>query len=240
MSVAERREAFKRIECSGREDWLEKRMSHLQASEASLILNQSPWGDRCTLYDEKVSGIHKDISDKPYVIYGKNMEAPIRTAFLLDNPYFSCHYDEFGILVSNARPWQGCTLDGELTVTGDNNPWDLPVGARGVLEIKTGSFRVFRDLAEWEEGIPQHYYCQVIHQLSVTGYDFAIVVGRLKRDPYRSDDYGFPEIRTYHRFIDARRINVKEDIKALNAEELKFWQSLEKKKRPAKVLSFSK
>lgn len=229
---------FRRIYCTS-DTWLLKRQKHIQGTDAAKIMGVSPWGSKVDVYDEKV-GIKaaKDLSDKPYIIYGKAMEPIIREQVMLDLPYFELFYDEFGILESKERPWQGCTLDGELTIKTKENPWILKEGERGVLEIKTGSFRNEADLEKWEEGrIPSYYYCQVLHQLAVTGYSFAIVAARLKRDGYRDDDYGFPEIRNYYRIIDSRSPGVISDIDMLNNAEASLWRCIEKKKRPSLTLS---
>lgn len=230
------REEFRRIVIEEDREWHRVRRLHIQASDAAAILGDSPWRTAAELYDIK-SGQkpEPDIGSKPYVVYGKRMEPLIRAEFEVDHPYFRVTYRQFDILESRARPWQGCTLDGELEVIADN-PWGLPVGARGVLEIKTGSFRGRRDLEEWEDGIPQHYYEQVLHQLSVTGYGFAVVVARLRRDPFRDEDNGFPEV--VHRNALFKRDEVAEDIEILNQEEADFWNRLKEGRRPAVRLSF--
>ena len=228
---------FTRISISDRETWLKTRQGLIQASDAPIVCGYSPWKDATTLWDEKKGLIKaKDIGDKPCVQYGKAMEPLIREQFLLDNPFFSCEYHEFDILVSKERPWQGCTLDGELTVTKDN-PWNLPVGSRGVLEIKTGSFSSYKDIRAWED-FPVHYYTQVCHQLAVTGWYFAMTVARLKRDPFKDEDNGFPEIRTlYHLFETGDEYQLDQDIRIVNVAERRFKESLDANKRPALRLS---
>ena len=225
---------MKRLVIHDYDTWINQRKNLIQASDAAPILGMSPWKTDAQLWDEKTKGLSEDISAKPYVQYGKKMEEHIREAFLLDNPYFSCEYHEFDILVSDDRPWQGCTLDGELTVETPANPWSLCFGDKGVLECKTGSFRSFKDLQNWDE-IPLHYYCQILHQLSVTGWDFVILSARLKRDAYRDYDKGFPEI--VHRSFIVKRKDCIEDIKILNQAEQEFFDSLKKGKRPTAKFS---
>ena len=232
------KEMFRRVPCNTEAVWLMERLKRLQASDAAVILGCSPWSNPAQLFDIKTGRVKaKDLSDKPYIQYGKAMEPVIREAVMLDLPYFLLEYDARGILESVERPWQGCTLDGELTVDKADNPWGFPTGTEGVLEIKTGSFRRESDLEEWERGIPNHYYCQVIHQLAVTGYEFAIVAGRLKREAYKDEDLGFPEVRNYYRIVDTRSPGVKEDIKALNEAEAEFWNRLKENRRPAVTLA---
>lgn len=227
-------EFFNRIKINDHDTWLKQRQRLIQASDAASILGMSPWKTDAQLWDEKSKGITEDISSKPCIIYGKKMEPVIRESFLIDNPYFSCDYHEFDILVSDARPWQGCTLDGELSVETPFNPWGLCFGDRGILECKTGSFRGFKDLQDWEE-IPRHYYWQILHQLSVTGWDFVILTARLKRDAFKDEDKGFPQIE--HRSFILYRKAVGDDLELLNEAEEKFYQSLKSGIRPTFKLS---
>ena len=229
-------EFFNRIKINDHNTWLKQRQSLIQASDAASILGMSPWRTDAQLWDEKTNGISEDLSYKPYIQYGKKMEEHIRESFLLDNPYFSCDYHEYDILTSTDRPWQGCTLDGELTVTVPVNPWGLQEGSKGILECKTGSFRGLSDLQKWDD-IPMHYYCQILHQLAVTGWDFVILTARLKRDAFKDEDNGFPQIE--HRSFIVFRKDVGEDLELLNEAEEKFHQSLKEGKRPAFKLSTS-
>lgn len=227
-------EFFNRIKINDHDTWLKQRQRLIQASDAASILGMSPWKTDAQLWDEKFKGITKDLSSKPYIQYGKKMEPVIRESFLIDNPYFSSEYHEFDILVSDARPWQGCTLDGELTVTVPVNPWGLEVGAKGILECKTGSFSGFEDLQNWDK-IPLRYRCQILHQLAVTGWDFVILTARLKRDPFKDENNGFPQIE--HRSFIVFRKDVGKDLEFLNKAEEKFFQSLKEGNRPTFKLS---
>lgn len=234
-------EAFMRMSFNSREDWLFERNRHLQASDAASVDGSSPWKSAAELYDEK-TGIFpaEDISEKPYVQYGIKMEPVARDAFMLDVPYFSLDYHQYDILVSKNRPYMGATLDGELTVTSPMNPWGFPVGIKGIYEGKTGSWTRETHLYSWdgtEYYIPPHYYVQGLHQLSVTGWDFVIFSARLKRNAYKEEDQGFPEIRTFYRIVDRRSKAVQEDIRLLESEEESFWNKyiLARKRPPRRV-----
>ncbi len=235
-------EAFYRKSFLKREDWLAERNRHLQASDAASIDGSSPWKSAAELYDEKM-GIFpsEDISGKPYVKYGIKMEPVAREAFMLDVPYFSLEYNQYDILESKKRSYMGATLDGELTVTSPMNPWGFPVGTKGVYEGKTGGWTKQSHLYSWdgtENYIPPYYYVQGLHQLSVTGWDFVIFGARLKRDPFRDEDQGFPEIRTFYRIIDRRSRAVQEDIRLLEDEEEAFWEKhILAHRRPARRIA---
>ena len=234
-------DAFTRMSFARREDWLIERNRHLQASDAASIDGSSPWKSAAELYDEK-TGIFpsEDISGKSYVQYGIRMEPVAREAFMLDVPYFSLEYHQYDILVSKSRPFMGATLDGELTVTSQMNPWGFPVGARGIYEGKTGGWTKQQHLYSWdgtEYFIPPHYYVQGLHQLSVTGWDFVIFSARLKREPFMEKDQGFPQIETFYRIVDRRSKAVQEDISLLEREEEDFWNNhiLSHKRPPRRV-----
>ena len=230
-------EAYTRIKINDRETWLKTRQKLIQASESAAICNCSPWMDKTRLWDEKQGIVApKDISNRSYVQYGKEMEQHIRAQFLLDNPYFSCEYHEFDILVSKARPWQGCTLDGELTVIREN-PWDIPIGEMVPFEAKTGHFKSYDDYKEWCL-FPMYYYTQVCHHFSVTGCRYEFTASRIIRDPFKEEDNGFPEVRVIYHLFRRSEPQLAQDIEIVEEKETDFYQSLLLNERPALTLSF--
>ena len=232
---------FSRVHCSGHGEWLEERLKRIQASEAAAVLGLSPWTSSAELYDLKTGRAQpKDISKKPYIIYGHEAERPIREMFLLDNPYFQSEYYPYDILVSKTAPFLGATLDGELEVVSDDNPWGLRAGTHGIYEGKTGTFRKEGDLAAWngrDSYIPPHYYSQVLHQLLVTGWDFVILNARLRRMPFCESDGGFPEIRCFTRMVERTDPQVRNDMMTLYKAEKRFWLSVEERRRPSRRLA---
>ena len=237
---------FTREKHDTREKWLASRNAvrtndfRLSGTEASVCCGDNPWTDICELYDIKMGlTTRPDISNRPQIRYGVDMEPIIRAAMMVDLPYFSLSYRGFDILKSIRYPWMTCTLDGELEIVTEDNPWGFPAGTRGILECKTGSFRKAEDLAPWEEGIPVYYYEQMVHCLAVTGWDFAICAARLKRDAYRDEDQGFPEIRNFYRIVDMRSPWTQQDMRQLVDIESQFLnENLKKKVRPARRLVF--
>lgn len=225
-------------------DWLEARYRYLTASDAASIMGDSPWKSASELFDEKKRNrLPKDISNSPAVIFGKRAEEHIRAMAMLDLPYFDLAYHPYDLLISeeylasDEHPFIACTLDGELTVATDDNPWMLEKGTRGILECKTGSWRRERDLESWEF-VPCHYVWQGIHQLLATDWDFVLFAARVKRDGYRDDDQGFPEVKTYYRLLDRRSMAVREQMKDLLEAEVRFKKDLERNRRPARLIRF--
>ena len=214
-----------------REEWLKARINGIGASEAAAIVGMSPYKSNVELWEEK-TGRRKapDISDKPYVQYGKEAEKHLRALFALDYPQYQVDYDEFGMIRNNKDcPWAFATLDGELSEMGDEKPMRL-IKRKGILEIKTTEIMRAGQWDEWNDRIPQHYYIQVIHQLLATGYGFAWLKAQIKY----TDKSGVKQatIRHYH----IERSEVEADIKWLAEREKVFWDCVVNDKRPALLL----
>lgn len=237
---------FIREKYFGRETWLKARHSILGssgASEASTRLGINPWETIDSLYDVAI-GLkpHKDLSNNQAVVFGTNAENPIRRLVSLDlETRYAIEYYPFDILRMKDKPYIFATLDGELT--------DLETGAKGILEIKTGSFKSEKDLAEWENLekdeatgkwirrplVPLHYFAQVCQQLLVTGWSYAIVVARIKKDLNIPGE--LPEIRWFYRTILRDNPETLESIKLVEESSDAFHQACVTHKRPNTVIS---
>ena len=112
------------------------------------------------------------------------------------------------------------SLDGELI---DEN------GRHGILEIKTTNILQSMQREKWHDRIPDNYYCQILHYLTVTEYEFAVLKARLK-----SEWKGELIIKEKHYFIE--RSEVEEDIKMLVEAERRFWECVESGHRPDLIL----
>ena len=84
-------------------------------------------------------------------------------------------------------------------------------------------------LTKWKERIPDNYYCQVLHYLAVTEYEFAVLKAQLK------SGCGFDaRIEVRHYLIE--RKDVEEDIRMLTEAEKCFWDCVEAGRRPDLIL----
>ena len=82
----------KMLTFDSREDWLKGR-TRIGGSDAAAILGLNPYTDNQKLWAIKTGKAKaEDISDKPYVMYGTNAEAPLRELFALDFPEFQLGY----------------------------------------------------------------------------------------------------------------------------------------------------
>lgn len=212
--------AEKRIYQS-REEWLVARKNHIGGSDASACVGMNPYCDNVQLWEEKTGlRIPRDISGEDYVMYGTKAEHCLRELFVLDYPQYQVRYDEHNMFVNTDFPWMHASLDGELTDAD---------GRRGILEIKTTNILQSMQKEKWNDQIPDNYFCQVLHYLAVTGYDFAVLKAQLK-----SEWGGELRITTRHYFIE--RKDVEEDIRYLIGAEKKLWDCVLTGRRPALIL----
>ena len=216
---------FIEIKCKSHNDWLSKRK--LGGSSASICLDLNPYRNKRDLYDELTNSKKEDSSTNELTIYGHKAEAPIRELFKLHHPEYQVidpNDEQPTILQSKENPFMTVTLDGTLIRLKDN--------AKGVYEGKTCHIRNNSQMAEWKDQIPQTYYCQICHELAVTGYTFAILVVELIHERY--DEKGiknsYSQIKEYYF---ERNESMEEDIKILvNAEKDFNSKYLEKGLRP--------
>lgn len=206
---------------STREEWLKARKNHIGGSDASACVGMNPYKDNVQLWEEK-SGLvmPEDISDKDYVRYGTDAEIHLRALFSMDYPQYRVDYEENNMFTNSEYPWMHASLDGELRD---------PDGRKGILEIKTTNILQSMQREKWNDRIPDNYFCQVLHYLAVTGYDFAVLKAQLK-----SEWAGDLRISTRHYFIE--RKDVEGDIEVLVEAERRFWNCVRSGRRPDLIL----
>lgn len=101
---------------------------------------------------------------------------------------------------------------------------------KGGLEIKTTEIMHGGQWAEWDGRIPDQYYCQVLHQMLATGWEFVYLCAQIK---YTTRD---GEKRAERREYLIEREDVLEDMKALLEAEMEFWEQVQKGECPAQKL----
>ena len=205
------------------EAWLQERQNGLGASDAGTILGVNPWKTNVQLWEEK-TGLRKapDISDKPYVQYGKQAEQHIRELFALDHPEVAVFYDSPYKIIWREGMWLFCTPDGELV--------SRETGKKGGLEIKTTEIMNASKWKEWDGRIPDQYYAQVLHQMLATGWEFVWLRAQIKFTT--RDGEKRAETRDYY----IAREDVEEDLKALLEAESAFWEHVQNGTCPAQIL----
>ena len=153
-------------------DWLQFRKKIIGGSDVGAILGFNKYRTALDVYYDKINSAVERI-ENPKMIAGKRMEQPI-AEWWADETGLQCipDLDEDGNQVVRIHPdydFLGVTLDRIILPNGDRD--------HGVLEIKTASEYAEGD---WMEGPPLSYYAQILHQISVTGWqygEFALLRG---------------------------------------------------------------
>ena len=204
-----------------REEWLKCRCGGIGGSDAGCVVGQNKYRTNQELWRQKVGiEVAKDISDKPSVAYGKKAEEHIRALFALDYPQYCIDYHEYRMYCNDKHHFIYATLDGEIY---ESNVM------RGILEIKTTTIQNHVQWNEWDGGIPNSYYVQVLHQLIATDLKFAILRAYIRY--YKNSELN-ATVRDYR--ID--RSDVEDDINWLINKEVEFWKHVQSKTEPPLIM----
>jgi len=158
-----------------REQWLAVRRGGIGSSDAAAAIGLSPYKSPLELWLEKTGRKDgPDLSGSEAVFWGATLEAIVANVYA--NRTGNKVRRVNAVLQHPDHPFMLANLD-------------RAVGADGVLEVKTAGGH---SAQFWEDGVPEHYQCQVIHQLAVTGKawaDVAVLIGgqdfriyRIERD----------------------------------------------------------
>lgn len=212
------------VECLNfdtREEWLAARQDRIGGSDAATVVGMNPYKSNVELWEEKTGRrIAEDISGKSYVRYGTLAEEHLRALFSLDYPQYQVGYVDNNMFINSKYPWMHASLDGDLR---DQD------GRCGILEIKTTNILQSMQREKWNDRIPDNYYCQILHYLVVTEYDFVVLKAQLK-----SEWQGEQRIVTKHYFIEKK--DVLDDMKYLAEAEKSFWDCVKHDRKPDLIL----
>lgn len=210
------------IQINNREEWLKARQAQgIGGSEAGALIGVNKYQTNVDLWELKTGRKEPpDLSNNSAVQFGKFAEPLLRELFKQDYPEYLVDYHEFWLYVNDRYPFIFATLDGELKA---------PDGSRGILEIKTTTIQNKLQWEQWDGGVPDSYYVQILHQLAATGWDFAILKAYIR---YHKDG----EVRISIRHYRIERAEVQNDIDYLIAAETKFWKQVQDGERPALIL----
>ena len=203
-------------------EWLKHR-DRIGGSDAGAIMGLCKWRDNLTVWREKCGFAEpEDISDRPFVKYGIDAEQHIRELFKLHHPEWAVGYQPDNMFTNDKYPFAHASLDGWI---------ETEDGKHGVFEVKTTEINSKAKAEEWAENrIPDTYYCQLLHYLMVTEFDFAILCAEIK--VHKAD--GSNEWRIIERRVD--RDDVKDDLAELERKERAFFWHVEDKTEPPRLL----
>lgn len=180
---------------SDRAMWLDHRRSGIGGSDAAGVLGRSPWSSPVSVFADKLLGDEKEDTEMMY--WGRQLEPAILWHYAVET---GRRATPAGQLLRNLeRPWQIVTLDGEQWQDGREDP--------GFLEVKNTRWPI-------KGGVPEHYWIQMQHQFSVTGYEwgsFAVLVGGseffwcdVERDDDFIDNILIPAEECFWKLVEAR------------------------------------
>ena len=167
-----------------RDEWLIARNRGIGGSDAAVAVGLSPYKSPLELWLEKTGRKPADdLSAIDAVFWGITLEAIIANVYAERTGAKVRRVNS--ILQHPKHPFMLVNLDRVVSHPTDGNGL-LEVG---LLEVKTAGLR---SATYWEEGVPESYQCQVLHQLAVTGKtwaDVAVLIGgndfriyRIERD----------------------------------------------------------
>lgn len=149
-----------------RRAWLEARKSGIGGSDVAAILEIDQYRSPYQVWCDKVGQETEEI-DNEFIRFGNLLEPVIRKEYKRRTG-FAVRQDH-NIRISEQRPHLICNVDGLVT---DSNREGI-----GVLECKNmGTYR----FQKMETEVPMEYFCQIQHNMYVTGLkwaDFAILIG---------------------------------------------------------------
>ena len=204
-----------------REEWLQARNNRIGGSDAAAIIGLNPYMSNVDLWEIKTGRRQQeDISQKSYVKYGTEAEQYLRDLFKLDYPEYEVRYEENNMFVNDQYPWAHASLDGWLK---DQN------GRTGIWECKTTNILNSQQKEKWDNRIPDNYYCQILHYLMVTEFQFVVLKAQLKYD------YG-DDVMCITKHYRIERTEVEQDIRYLVEKEKEFWECVREDRKPTLIL----
>lgn len=182
-----------------RDEWLQIRTRGIGSSDSAAAIGLSPYKSPLELWLEKTGRkAPDDLSQSEPVFWGSTLE-PILAKVYAERTGNKVRRVN-AVLQHPEHPFMLANLD-------------RAIGGNGILEIKTAGHH---SAPFWEEGVPEAYQCQVLHQLAVTGKAWADVAVLI----------GGQDFRIY-------RIEREEDeVAALIERETIFWQHVESDTAP--------
>jgi len=133
-------------------EWLEFRKTHIGASDAPIIMRESPWKTPMDLWEEKLG--MKETKFNKAMQHGVDNEDFARADFCKAMMVEV----EPAVIKSDEHDWMIASLDG---ISADN---------KVAVEIKC-PYSISSHLIAAAGEVPRHYWIQIQHQMSVTGLD---------------------------------------------------------------------
>ncbi len=201
-------------------EWHKLRSHGIGGSEAGIILNVNNYKTPYQLWSEKTGLTKREFITSEAIEKGNRLEQPLIDVFegIYKDTYKVYNTKDIS-LKSKKIPFMIGNLDGAL---------EDSEGKKGVLEIKTTTIQNWSMMDNWKDDtIPMTYYCQVLHYLIVTGFDYVVLYALLDF-PWMNEGHGKQETRIYI----INKDDVQEDMDMIIDKEKEFWDMVLNKKAP--------
>lgn len=196
--------AFHAVRCDSRNVWLAQRLKSIGSSDAAAVMGMSPYMSETELWEKKRSSSMSESEENEDMRRGHASEPLLLSLYSVETGHGVLWGDGI-ILRSNRIPFMSATLDGIGVDPSTGEPY--------IIEVKS----ISRKGDDWtDESVPVHYYLQVLHQLSVTGWKKAILLARFCRTEWGGDS-------AYERCYHFDRADLEKEISSLEKVEEKFW-----------------
>ena len=205
-------DVYKLLRFGNRGDWLKGRLTGIGGSDASAAISHNRWKSARDLWAIKTGREQQeDISDRPVVRYGTDMEHVLRESFAIKHrDQYSVEYMKDVTLQNNAKPFMLYSPDGLLV--------EKKTGRNGILEIKTHQVSRNSGWKDWDGKIGMdEYFIQVLHGLNVTGFDFVEMIVELR------STMEYQQIRTYH--IERSDEGIEDTLQYIDQGVTDFWNN---------------
>lgn len=155
-----------------REEWLSVRGGGIGSSDAAAAVGISPYKSPLELWLEKTERQPApDLAANDAVFWGTALEHIIATVYAERTGTKVRKLN--AVLQHPQYPFMLANLDRVV---------QHPTDGSGILEVKTAGLH---SAMFWEEGVPDSYQCQVLHQLAVTGKDWCDVAVLIAGQDFR-------------------------------------------------------
>lgn len=190
---------------ASRSDWLKVRYLGIGGSDAGAIMGLNPYKSAITLWAEKTGKQEPaDLENNTIVQMGNVLEPYVARLF---SESTGKKVRRRGTLRDTDHPWMLANVDRWIPGEG--------VG----LEIKTASTRLKK---AWSpEDVPDSYYAQCLHYMSVTGAPYWYIAVLFRDDGVFPEPVKIPRIET--------------DIQDLRMKEKIFWDHVESGTMPEEI-----
>ena len=195
---------FGSVRCDSRSGWLAQRLKSIGSSDAAAVMGMSPYMSEADLWERKRTSTITESEENDDMRRGHESEPLLLSLYSIETGHGVLWGDGI-ILRSKKHPFMSATLDGIGIDPSDAEPY--------VIEVKS----ISRKGDDWtDDTVPVHYYLQVLHQLSVTGWKKAVLLARFCRTEWGGDS-------AYERCYHFDRAELEKEISSLEKVEEKFW-----------------